>query len=382
MFPQVSAVPASYNPDAPAQIFLPSLFGGNPAQQARALFGDAADRLIANNFDPGVLRPFIGPDGKNYITLNSGMEDERTMVTNAPATMTWEAWKLFDDTVVRALRDRLRLMADIRGSGLEYNIPNGMAHTVLQYQTATDVGPATISMDPIRRGEADQQMKDVGFFPLPLIHKDFDFSARQIAVSGAGRIPMPADTGNAESAAFKVAEAIEQLTSGTAGTFTYGGGTIYGYTNFPQRATKTDMTTPTGLNGGVTVNEILALRQLLINNKHRGPYILYMNSQWAQFLDNDFSTTKGDNTLRQRLLAIDGIQEIRISDYLPTTKYDVVLVEMARETVRAVVGLEVQTLQWESMGGLMKHFKVMAMVLPQLRPDTAGNSGVAHGRIA
>jgi hypothetical protein len=81
-------------------------------------------------------------------------------------------------------------------------------------------------------------------------------------------------------------------------------------------------------------------------------------------------------------MAIDGIMDIRISDYLPTTKYDVVLVEMAAETVRAVIGLEVQTLQWESMGGLMKHFKVMAMTLPQLRPDTAGNSGVAHGRIA
>jgi hypothetical protein len=53
---------------------------------------------------------------------------------------------------------------------------------------------------------------------------------------------------------------------------------------------------------------------------------------------------------------------------------------MTSETVRAVIGMEVQTVQWESLGGMMKHFKVMAIQVPQFRPDTAGNSGVAHGR--
>jgi hypothetical protein len=57
-----------------------------------------------------------------------------------------------------------------------------------------------------------------------------------------------------------------------------------------------------------------------------------------------------------------------------------VLLEMTSETVRAVIGMEVQTVQWESLGGMMKHFKVMAIQVPQFRPDTAGNSGVAHGR--
>jgi hypothetical protein len=354
-------------------------FAGNH-QMARAMFGDSADRLIAHGFDVGVLRPYMGMDGRNYFTLNSGTPEAKVFTTNAPATLTWDAWKIFDDTVIRAVRDRLRAFADIRGAGLEYNIPNGMAHTVLQYQTATDVGPATLSMDPIRRGEADVGIKDVGFLPLPCAHKDFDFSARQIAVSGQGRIPMPVDTGTAESAARKVAELIEQLTTGVAPSFSYGGGTIWGYVTFPQRATKTDMTVPTGANGGTTVTEILALRQLLINNKHYGPYMLYMNGQWAQFLDTDFSTTKGDKTLRERLMAIDGIMDVRVLDYLPTTKYDVLLVEMTAETVRAVIGMEIQTIQWESMGGLMKHFKVICINIPQLRPDTAGNSGVAHGR--
>jgi hypothetical protein len=49
-------------------------------------------------------------------------------------------------------------------------------------------------------------------------------------------------------------------------------------------------------------------------------------------------------------------------------------------SVRAVIGMEPQMLQWESMGGLMKHFKVICIHVIQLRPDTAGNSGIADGR--
>jgi hypothetical protein len=359
----------------PAQV---GVFGG--VQGARAMFGDSADRLIANNFDPGVLRPFIGPDGNNYMTLNAGTPQERTVVTNAPATLTWEAWKAFDDAIIRAIQDELRLFADIRAAGLELNIPNGMGHTVLQYQTSGDIGPATISMDPIRRSEGDQPTKDSALLPLPCTHKDFDFSARQIAVSQNGRIPMPVDTDTAALAAHQVAVATEQLTAGTIGSFSYGGGTIYGYTNFPNRATKTDMPVPTGANGPAVISALLALRQMLIDDKHRGPYILYLNSQWAEFLDNDFSTAKGDQTLRQRILAIEGIQDVRISNYLPTTQFRCLLVEMKVGSVRAVIGMEPQMLQWESMGGLMKHFKVICIHVIQLRPDTAGNSGIADGR--
>lgn len=343
------------------------------------VFGDTADKLIANEFDIGVLRPWRGRDGRSYVT-KMVQGKPRIFVTNTPATLSKDAWIQFDTAIMRAIRERLRAYADIRNAGLVYNLPNGMAHTVLQYQTMGDINRATISMDPVRRGEADRPVTDVVNLPLPVIHKDFDFSAREIMVSRQGNMPL--DTTTAELAARKVAEEIEMLTVGTSGTYSYGGGTIYGYINFPQRATKTDLTVPTGANGTTVVTELLTLRQMLINNRHFGPYIMYVNSQWAAVLDNDFSTAKGDQTLRQRILAIDGIQDVRTLDHLPTTNWHVLLVEMASETVRAVVGMEVQTVQWESLGGMAKHYKVMCIQIPQLRPDTAGNSGIAHGKSA
>jgi hypothetical protein len=347
--------------------------------------GEAIDRLLANDFDVGVLRPWLGRDGRSYVTRmvrnhRTGANEPKVFTTNAPATLTKDAWLLFDNAIIRAVRERLRAFADIRQAGLTYTLPNGMAHTILQYQTMGDITAATISMDPIRRGENDRPEFNIASLPLPIVHKDFDFSAREIMVSRQTGVPL--DTTVAEMAGRKVAEEIEKMTVGTAGTYSYGGGTIYGYTNFPQRTTKTDMPVPDGTNGPAVITALLTLRQMLITSKHFGPYVLYLNSQWAAFLDNDFSGTKGDQTLRQRILSIDGITDVRILDHLPVTQYHAILVEMTSETVRAVVGMEVQTLQWESLGGMMKHFKVMALQVPQLRADTAGTSGIAHGRTA
>jgi hypothetical protein len=342
-------------------------------------FGDATDRLIQSGFDTGVLRPWVGRDGRHYMDRVDKNGKRSVVVTNAPATLTKEAWVLFDTAVVRAVTSRLKAFSDIRRNGLVFNLPNGMAHTVLQYQTVSDITPATISMDPVRRSEGDRPVLDLMNLPLPVVHKDFDFSAREIAVSRNGNVPL--DTTMAELAGRKVAEEIEKLTVGNVPTaFAYAGGAVYGYTNFPNRATKTDMNVPTGLNGPTVLNDILALRQTLINNKHFGPYGIYFNTQWAQILDNDFNTAKGDQTFRQRLMAVEGFTDVQVLDFLPTTKWDVVIVEMNVETVRAVVGMEVQTVQWESLGGLLKHFKTMGILVCQLRPDVYGNSGIAHGR--
>jgi len=363
-------------------------FGDTPARggvldvnnvgQVREMFGDSADRLIHYGFDFGALRPFVGDDGKSYITIrNKRTGKSEVVTTNAPATLSYDSWKVFDDVVLKVLRQRLRAMADIRAAGLEYNLPNGMAHTLLQYQTQSDMTDAMIGMDPVTRSESDAPTTATALFPLPLIWKDFDFTLREIQVSRQGNMPL--DTSSAETSSRKVAEAIEKLTTGLI-TFAYAGASIYGMTSLPQRSTSVTMTVPTGTNGVTNVSEILALRQMLITNMHYGPYRLYMSTQWAQFLDNQYSTTYGDRTLRERLLAIDGIQDVTILDYLPNTKYDVVLMEMDTQTVRAVIGLDVMTIQWESLGGMQKHFKIIAMVLPQFRPDSNGNSGVAHGR--
>ena len=340
--------------------------------------GDVASALMAANMDPNVLRPWIGRDGQSYKTVIINGKPQAVPLINATATLRKDDWIILDSAVVKAAKPRLKAVADLRGAGLTFNIPNGMSKTVLESETQSDISDAIVSMDGLRESKADRPEFELGSLPLPIIHKDFQFSARQVMASRNGGSPL--DTTTAELAGRKVAEVAEKLLLGTYGSYSFGGGSIYGYTNFGSRLTKA-MTLPTtsGWTAATAVTEVLAMRLQAQQAYHYGPYMLYCSSPWDTYLDADYSSSKGDNTLRDRLKAIDGIQDVRTLDYLSTSSYIMLLVQMTSDVVREVVGMDITTVQWESKGGMQLNFKVMAILVPQLRADQNGNTGIVHG---
>ncbi|MHA1170341.1 MAG: major capsid protein [Candidatus Hodarchaeales archaeon] len=345
--------------------------------------GDIATKLLANNMDPGILRPFVGADGRSYATIIENGEPVVKLLNNATATLRKDAWQILDAAVVKAAKPRLKAVADLRAGGLTYNIPNGMSKTVVQTETQSDISEAIVSMSGIRQSDTDRPVYEITNLPLPIIHKDFQFPTRQVMVSRNSGSPL--DTSTAELAARRVAEQAEQLLLGTAGSYAYGGGTIYGYTNFPSRLTKT-MTAPTagGWTAATAVNEVLEMKLQANQAFHYGPYMLYCSTAWDVYLDDDYSSSKGDNTLRERLRAIESISDVRTLDYLDTagTSYIMLLVQMTSDVVREVVGMDINTVQWETQGGMMLNFKVMAILVPQLRADQNSNTGIVHGTTA
>lgn len=339
--------------------------------------GSVATILMNNRFDAGALRPFIGADGHSYITVMNNGKPEVQRLTNNNATLRYDEWKAFDTAIIKAAKPRLRLVGDLRSSGLVYNLPNGLSKSVLETERQSDIGTASISMDGLRQGQNDRPEFDMVGLPLPIIHKDFHISARQLSISRNGGSPF--DTTMAELAGRRVAEAAEALALGTSGTVAYAGSTVYGLTNFPQRQTKT-LTNP-ATDGtwtpAKTVKEVLAMKQQAQSKNQYGPFVLYVSTSWDQYLDDDYSSAKGDNTLRERLKKIDGIQDVRSLDYL--TGYQMILVQQTTDTIREVVGMDITTVQWESHGGLQLNFKVMAILVPQIRADINGQCGVVHG---
>lgn len=348
--------------------------------QAAAGSGSVGATLLQNNMDVNVLRPWIGRDGRSYIAQqfvdNDGaIQAKAVPLNNAVATLRKNEWLQIDEQVVTAVRNRLRLVADIRGAGLEFRV-NGMSKTVLETSTMTKAGTATLSMDPARIGEGDRPEFDSAFLPLPICHSDFYFNLREIAVSRNGGQPL--DSIMVEQAGIVVGEELEQLTLGTLPTYTYGGGTIYGLLNFPGRGTVL-LTPPTNSDwtGQTLIDEVLQLRQASTDRRRFGPWVLYISPNWARYIDADYSAAKGDNTIRQRIKAIDGISDIRQLDYL--TGFKMVLVQMTAQNLRMVIGLDLTTIQWDTIGGMRQNFKVMALMVPQLRTDSDGNSGIIEG---
>lgn len=345
--------------------------------------GSVASALLQNEFDVASLRPYLGKDGRTYITRNTGGKKRAVPTANAgQASLLRLEWTLLDQVVVRAALPRLRAVADLRGRGLQMTIPNGMSKTVLQTQAQSDVNGASISMDGLADSQADRPVYNLTNLPLPIIHKDFSFSARQIAVSRNGSMPL--DLSMAELAARRVAEGAEQLLLGVCPSYSYGGGAIYGYTNFPGRITKS-LSSPlaSGWVPSNTVKDVINMRYLSQQQHHYGPWVLYTSLAWDNYLDEDLNAASANSsniTLRDRIRRIDGIEDVVTLDYL--NGYDMVLVQMTTDVAREVVGMDITTVQWESHGGMQLNFKVMCILVPQIRSDFLGNTGIVHGTVS
>ena len=367
-------------------------------------------------FDPGLYRPYWDEHGYRCVTVNTGTfrTDNKTgqtlpvfqkhkldelayrgiysPVANA-TSMRKGDWIELDRVVLKAARQRLRAWADLIASGNSYGGFNAMGKLTLEYETMSESGEAIVDMSGITPGRTDAPLHTLKSIPLPITHSDFWFDARRLAVSRNGT---PLDTTQAEQAARRVAEKIEKVTIGVDSGETYGTqstgygahtgtSTVYGYTNFPQRLTKTNMTVPTGSNPEATVADILAMRATLRDTaKHYGPYMVYHSADWDVYLDNDYARLGGNNanmTLRDRLRATEDIVDVRRLDYLTGT-FTMIMVQMTSDVVRAINGMDLTTIQWEEKGGMQLQFKVMCIQVPQLRSDYNGNSGILHGTTA
>jgi uncharacterized linocin/CFP29 family protein len=329
--------------------------------------GDAADRLLAANMDTGVLRPYIDSKGR------SCYEVKNQQTGKSQVLLMKDQWIRMDEVVTRTTRDELRVYGDIVGAGLTYNLPNAMGTTVIQHQSMSDAGDATISMDGLRQSNQDRVTYDIAQIPVPLIHSDFHYSLREIAVSRTQGTPL--DTTMIEQNTRKCTEQTEKLFLGTAGTYTYGGGTIYGLTNFPQRFTKT-ITLPTdpGWTPETLNNEILDALQTLQDANFKGPYLAWYSSSWMKYLFADYSSMYPGVTTMMRLERNNLIRSWRQADYLAANK--IVIVQMTQSVIQAVRGLRFRTYQWDSHGGFQKNFKILGCAFPRIRKNSNNETGI------
>lgn len=338
-------------------------------------YGDIAQRLLESNCDFNSLKLWIGRDGRTYQNvIRQNGEVQACLVTNTTALLRKDEWILLDRAVMDAARQRSRLAADLIRRGLVYNVPNGLGTLVLQTQAASDLHEASVSTTGLEETTDEKQEFSLVNLPLPIIHKDLRIPIRMLNASRNGGPPL--DTMEASAAGRKVGERLENLMVGDTVPYQFGGGTLYGYTNHPDRQTivLSDWTSATG---ATILSELLQMVQAMkVDARAYGPFVLYTSTDISTNLENDFKDAS-DKTIRQRLLETEAIEEVATADFFPDKT--AVLVQMAPETVRLVNGLSPTTLQWESKGGMLIHLKAMAIMVPQIRADHYGRCAIVHG---
>lgn len=391
-------------------------------------FGPVGQEMARIGFDPGYKRPFLDSNDRACVTIRTGRTENREdangglicnragvpieypvmetvyckdLVANgmmAPVnnatTLRKNEWIELDAAVLRQARARLRAWADL--AAVATITINGMAKSMFEWESMNELGEAVMDMDGLTSGRDEDLLYQLEGLPLPITHSDFTVKERKLMESRSSSTPY--DTTRAEQAGRRVAELIEKHVIGQVAAYGPWGDTsgiyntspsVYGWTTEPSRITGS-LTAPTAANHGTTVAEVLAMRDLLMANNYFGPYMLYHDYGWDQWMDGDYvvgTSTQGYTsvptgaTLRNRLRAIEGITDVRRLDlWQPTTSAtQLLLVQMTPEVGRAVMGMPIRTLQWDTVGGLLKNFKVMAIMVPNIRHDFRGNDAATSG---
>lgn len=302
------------------------------------------------------------------------------------APLSDKAQVVIDRAVVEVGLSRLTFAADIMAAGLVYNLTDPLSVTQLEWSSTNKIGAAQRTMSPSARGENKIPIMLPSRLPVYLTTDGFELDIRTLKMSQ--RLGTPLDTTIVGQCVRSVNEAIEDAAINGATTLDGQDLKVAGYTapglvNAPNAEAQvlTAAAWSTVPVGSTVFNEVMLMIGKLQQNKKFGPYRLYIPTAVGNALAADYNATNNAQglTIRGRLLQIEGLQAIRVADLLPATK--VALVQMTSDVIDMVVGQAPTVIPWTSLDGFTIHNLVMAIMIPRVRSDYNGDSGVAIGTL-
>lgn len=314
--------------------------------------GPVAMRLLQSGFDINALR------------LNADI--------NAQGVLRKDEWIQFDNAILPVARQRLVAVGDLMSRGLSMPIPNALGTTRVEWERVSDMDPAVISMSGVTNGQNDRMTFDLQGIPLPIVHRDFFLNIR--ALEASRKNGQSLDTMQAQLASRLVSEKVEEIFFKGA-TIGSGTNTIYGITTHPNRNTGTVTASWLTASGDQIIADINLMIAAAIGKNMFGPYILYVPMLVDNKLDNDLKAAS-DKTIRSRILEIPSILAIKASPNL--TASNIVLMQATNDVVDILDGIQPTAVMWESQGGFVLNFKVMAIVVPRIKSDFKSQCGIVH----
>lgn len=290
-----------------------------------------------------------------------------------------DAQELFDDVAVRVGRDRLSVVGSFIDAGLTFNLPNWLGVLELDWDKVSEAGFAKRGMTPGARGENQLPDRERATIPIWATWIDFEIGIRtQLASERAGT---PLDTYQLEQSVRRINEAVEDAAiNGVSAAV--GGNSVPGLLNAPNVNTVTYETNTAWDDSGKTGAEILAdvqsMKTALHADRMFGPYALYIPTEYDIKLDEDFKA-ESEITIRERLLRIDGLNQIVVADQLPDDR--TIMVQLTSDVVDVVIGQQPTPLTLEGGNQFNIHQMVLACIVPRVRDTYSDQSGICTGNV-
>lgn len=325
--------------------------------------GNAAKRLLQNDFNVDCLRPCVD------------ISETDPSQINVNATLRRDEWKQFDDKVMQIARERLNVTQYLISKGLVYNLPNALGVMSLEWeQMKGDLVDAEVTMSGLSEATKDRLEWGTDSLPVPLFHKEFFYNLRHL--EAGRRNGNPIDTAHATEATRKISELIEKV---IFTGLTIGNKTIYGLTSHPGRATVsvTASWALAGTSGASIVGDVRAMidEAALPPNNMEGPYVLFVPRGLSSKLQEDYKA-ESDDTILERIRRVEGIQDVIFTNRLTGT--NVLLVQLSSDVIEIVNGLAPTMVEWDSHGGFQHNFKIFGIMIPRIRVNGDGQTGIVH----
>lgn len=333
-------------------------------------------------------RPYVANEGPNrgrpVIAFNTGRRDkdgkpiyaEKAIQGNA-TTLRKDEWINLEDAILTAAEERLVIVDDLRSAGMTYNV-GGLGVQIAEWETVDQMTEASATMDGDTVGEKDRVGYGLDGVPIPIIHKDFQISERALLASRTRGSDLSVD--NAYAAGRVVAEKSEDMIFNGLNIGGVPGSSyrVYGLLNKPNRPVQLISDWSAGGTSAETVlSEINSMiSELETEQRVFGGLTLYIPTAYAAKFRADFKANS-DKTLRQRVLEIPEIVDVKVADRL--TAGNVVLIQMNRRTMDLAIAADLTTVNWQSGSGFTNFFKTYAAWAPRIKVDANGRFGYIHG---
>jgi hypothetical protein len=389
-------------------------------------YGDISAGMHARLTNPAFLalhKPFImegGPyDGKACVIANVRGRDGKWMTANEKGKQVpirrpipvfdaiasglpvpqWalnatifrrDDWIQYQDEAELAYRENLKFVSTLQ-QNVQVTVP-GWGKLTYEYDAMSDAHSAVQDMDGMTDGMGDIPQWLPRSVPLPFTHSDYHYSDRVLAASRSGG-GTGLDVYSAEMAGRRVAELVEDVSTGVTAGLTWGTranyfphdltSTVFGALTYTNRNTKTNFTAPTvgGWVPDTTYNEVLASLQTLLLDKVSGRVAIFYSIDWEQYMHRVYSLAGGNTpgeTLRTMLLKHERIASVELLERL-TNVFTMIIVVLDRRYVIFINGMDVRTWQWPTRGGMQQNFKTGVVQSTLFKSDFTGRAGLLVG---